>query len=50
MKMRGTEDKVFKIVNNPDEALEAIKEFDKELSGFDHTKHCEVCEDKAFMT
>ena len=29
MKMRGTEDKVFKIVDNPEEVVKAIRGFDK---------------------
>ena len=48
MKMRGTEDKVYKIVTDRSQVLETIKQFDKEISGFDHSRHCEVCEDLAF--
>ena len=48
MKMRGTEDKVFKIVNSPGEVVEAIKLFDKEIMGIDHSKHCDVCAGAAF--
>ncbi|MBI2010540.1 MAG: LOG family protein [Candidatus Chisholmbacteria bacterium] len=44
MMMRGAEEKVFEIVNEPHEVLEAIKRFDQELTGFDHGKHCQVCE------
>ena len=50
MKMRGTEDKVFKIVSNPDEVALAIKEFDTGAVKLDHSKHCKDCEDLAFIT
>ncbi len=36
MMMRPEEFKVFKIVNSPDEVLEAIKEFEKEIERGDH--------------
>lgn len=49
MKMRGTEDKVFRIVNNKEAVLTAVKDFDREITGFDHSKHCETCGDLAFI-
>jgi len=50
MVMRGTEDKVYTIVNSSEAVLEAIGKFDREISGIDHSKHCKVCEDLAFMS
>ncbi len=50
MEIRGVEDKVFKIVDNPTEVLQAIREFDQQMVKNDHSKHCTVCDDKAFMT
>ena len=49
MKMRGNEEKVFKIVNTPEAVLESVKKFDKEISGYNHDTHCKVCEDLAFI-
>lgn len=43
MKMRGTEREVFRIVTSPTGVFQAIKKFDRDLSKFDHDKHCEVC-------
>ena len=45
MKMRGTERSVFRIVTTPKGAFQAIKQFDRELSKFDHAKHCQVCQE-----
>ncbi len=50
MKMRGGEEDVFKIVNRPEKALEAIKGFAKAQAKADHSGDCELCEDKAFMS
>ncbi len=49
MFMRGTEDKVYRIVSTPEAVFEAIRDFDHEITGIDHSKHCKVCEDLAFM-
>jgi len=49
MKVRKEAMKVFKIVETKEEVLKAIIEFEKEMSSFDH-KHCQICQDRAFMT
>jgi len=46
MKMRGTEKQVFRIVATSRGVFQAIKQFDRELSKFDHEKHCRVCQQK----
>jgi uncharacterized protein (TIGR00730 family) len=40
---------VFKIIDNRDDVLPAIREFEKQIQTVDHA-HCKVCSDKAFMT
>jgi hypothetical protein len=44
--MRGTEQQVFRIVSKPYEALDAVREFEKELEAHD-SKTCEHCQNKA---
>jgi len=39
MHLRKEESKVFKIVDEPEEVLEAIREFEKELQRGDHDGH-----------
>lgn len=41
--------KVFKIVEDEKELLEALIDFEKEMANFDHN-HCEICQEKAFIT
>ena len=40
---------VFKIVDEIEEVLPAMKAFEKEMQKLDHS-HCKVCSEKAFMT
>jgi hypothetical protein len=40
---------VFEICNSKEEVLAAIKRFEKKLANHDRSKHCTVCEDKAFI-
>ena len=49
MKLRPVELKVFKIVNEENQIIPALIEFEKEMSEIDHS-HCRICKDKAFMT
>ncbi|MDP4030825.1 MAG: LOG family protein [Patescibacteria group bacterium] len=49
MKLRPVELKVFKIVDEENQIIPALIEFEKEMSEFDHS-HCRICKDKAFMT
>lgn len=49
MKLREEAFKVFKIVKSKEGVLEAVKGFEKEMAGFDHS-HCKICKEKAFMT
>jgi len=49
MKIRKEGFKVFKIVESQEEVVKAIKEFEKEMAGFNH-EHCKICKEKAFMT
>jgi len=49
MMIRKEAEKVFRIVNTKEGVLRAIKEFEKEMAGFDH-RHCKICREKAFMT
>ena len=39
---------VFEICTNDREILPTIEKFEKRLLSVDHSKHCTVCEDKAF--
>lgn len=41
--------KVFKIVEDEKELLKALVDFEEEMANFDHN-HCEICQEKAFMT
>lgn len=46
MLIRPEEKKVFKIVNSPDQVLDAIKEFENEVEAGEHDHHLKVhCED-----
>jgi len=49
MKVREEAMRVFKIVETKEEVVEVLVEFEKEMSEFDHG-HCQICQDKAFMT
>lgn len=49
MKIREEGLKVFKIVASERELLAALVEFEKEMAEYDH-RHCEICQEKAFMT
>lgn len=49
MKIRASGLKVFKIVENQTELLAALVTFEKEMEEYDH-RHCEICQEKAFMT
>ena len=49
MKIRPDASKVFKIVENDKEMIEAISQFEDEMNKADHS-HCKVCSEKAFMT
>lgn len=40
---------VFEICTTKEQVLENIKKFEKNLSLIDHSKHCTVCVDKAFI-
>lgn len=40
---------VFEICSSKDEVLSTVERFEKKLETVDHSKHCSVCEDKAFM-
>lgn len=40
---------VFEICNSKEEVLAAVKRFEKKLADHDDSKHCTVCEDKAFI-
>lgn len=40
---------VFEIVTREVEILPTIKKFEKRLESVDHSKHCKVCSDLAFM-
>jgi len=40
---------VFEICLGQSEILPTIKKFEKKLALVDHSKHCRVCEDKAFV-
>jgi len=44
-----TELSVFEICHTPEEVIKAIEMFDKRIAKRDHSEHCQVCEDKAFM-
>lgn len=44
--MRGTEERVYKIVSKPREALDAIREFEKEMQAHDPSK-CDHCQRRA---
>ncbi len=49
MKIREEGFKVFKIVENKEGVLKAIKEFEAEMASVNH-EHCKICKEKAFMT
>jgi uncharacterized protein (TIGR00730 family) len=40
---------VFEICNTKQQVLEAVRKFEKKLTSIDHSKHCTVCVDKAFI-
>lgn len=40
---------VFMIVKSKDEVLPAIEKFERALKDHDHSKHCTVCVEKAFL-
>ena len=40
---------VFEICESVECVIKAIKKFEKRLSEIDHSKHCTVCVDKAFI-
>ncbi len=40
---------VFKIVTKHEDVLHTIHGFEKHLRSTDHTKHCKICVDSAFM-
>lgn len=40
---------VFEICENTSQVLPTIKKFEEKLSKIDHSKHCTVCVDKAFL-
>jgi hypothetical protein len=42
MMMRGNEENVLRIVNTPEEAVEALRRFDYEMQTLSH-ENCEVC-------
>lgn len=44
--MRGTEERVYKIVSTPDEVVDAIVEFEKEMQAHD-PETCNVCQNRA---
>lgn len=44
--MRGTEEEVYRIVSTPGEALEAIREFEREMQAHD-SKTCDHCQQRA---
>jgi uncharacterized protein (TIGR00725 family) len=48
MMMRPNDDKVYKVVNNPEGVVKAIHEFDQEMIDADHS-HCSICAEAAFM-
>lgn len=49
MKIRPVELKVFKIVEQENEVIPALVEFEKEMTTFDHS-HCRICKERAFRT
>jgi hypothetical protein len=49
MKVRPVELKVFKIVEEENEIVPTLIEFEKEMTEFDHSR-CRICADRAFMT
>lgn len=40
---------VFEICERKEEVLPVIKKFEKKLASVDHSKHCKVCVDRAFI-
>jgi len=49
MLIRPIEKELFEVVEKPEEILESIEKFERYMRQFDHS-HCQVCEEKAFMT
>lgn len=44
--MRGTEERVYRIVNTPEEVLDAVTVFEREMQAHD-PKLCDVCQNRA---
>jgi len=49
MNIDSQEVSVFEIVTRKEDILPTIKRFEKRIQSIDHSKHCEVCVDKAFI-
>ena len=47
--IRDEEKGLFTVVTSKEEILQAIEEFEKQMSKLDHA-HCQVCKERAFMT
>lgn len=48
MNIDNEEMSVFELVERKEDILPAIDRFEKKMKEHDHSKHCTVCEDKAF--
>lgn len=49
MEIRSDALKVFKIAETGQDVFKALSSFESEMKKFDH-EHCQICQDKAFMT
>lgn len=49
LKIRDDAMRVFKIVETKKGVVKALSEFEEEMANFDH-RHCQICQEKAFMT
>ena len=49
MNVDSQEMSVFEICERRECVLDAVKKFEKKIASVDHSKHCKICKDKAFM-
>lgn len=49
MNLDSQEMSVFEIAEKREQVLPIVKRFEKRMQGIDHSRHCEICVDKAFI-